>query len=82
MSHSQRRRKSGEVFEKNAGEWTGRVEISKEKIPDSKRSIYGFMTLCQSSFSFHLNNSDTYKIITNRQILNIFDRLFVDILKS
>ena len=27
---------------KNAGEWTGRVEISKEGIPGSKRSMYGY----------------------------------------
>ena len=26
---------------KNAGEWTGRVEISKEEISGSKRSMYG-----------------------------------------
>ena len=26
-------------FGKNAGEWTGRVEISKEEIPASKRSM-------------------------------------------
>ena len=35
---------AGEIgmgFAKNAGEWTGRVEISKEEIPGSKRSIYG-----------------------------------------
>ena len=30
-------------FGKNAGEWTGRVEISKEEIPVSKRSIYGYI---------------------------------------
>ena len=30
-------------MEKNAGEWTGRVEISKKEIPDSKRSMYGYM---------------------------------------
>ena len=30
--------KTGRGFGKNAGEWTGRVEISKEKIPGSKRS--------------------------------------------
>ena len=29
--------KSREVLEKNAGEWTGRVEISKEEIPGSER---------------------------------------------
>ena len=41
VSHRQRRKKSKESFEKNAGEWTGRVEISKEKIPGSKHSMYG-----------------------------------------
>ena len=30
-------------MEKNAGEWTGRVEISKEEIPGSKRSMYGYI---------------------------------------
>ena len=30
-------------FGKNAGEWTGKVEISKEEIPGSKRSMYGFI---------------------------------------
>ena len=34
---------SGEVLEKNAGEWTGSVEISKEEIPGSKRSMYGYI---------------------------------------
>ena len=28
-------------WKKNAGEWAGRVEISKEELPGSKRSIYG-----------------------------------------
>ena len=28
-------------FGKNAGEWTGKVEISEEEIPGSKRSVYG-----------------------------------------
>ena len=42
-SQSQHRKKSGVVLEKNAGDWTGRVEISKEEIPSSKRSIYGYM---------------------------------------
>ena len=32
-----------EVLEKNAGEWTGSVEISKEEIPGSKRSMYGYI---------------------------------------
>ena len=43
VSHSQHRKKSGEVLEKNAGEWAGRVEISKEEIPSSKRSMYGYI---------------------------------------
>ena len=33
----------GRGFGQNAGEWTGRVEISKEEIPGSKRSIYGYI---------------------------------------
>ena len=32
--------KPRERFWKNAGEWTGRVEISKEEIPGSKRSMH------------------------------------------
>ena len=38
--------KTGEIgggFGKNADEWTGRVEISKEEIPGSKRSMYGYV---------------------------------------
>ena len=34
-------REIGRWFGKNAGEWTGRVEISKEEIPSSKRRMYG-----------------------------------------
>ena len=37
---------TGEIrrgFGKNAGEWTGRVEISKEEISGSKRSMYGYI---------------------------------------
>ena len=30
-------------FGNNAGEWTGRVEISKKEIPGSKRSMYGYI---------------------------------------
>ena len=30
-------------FGKNAGEWTGRIEIIKEEIPGSKRSMYGYI---------------------------------------
>ena len=43
VSHSQHRKDSGEVLEKNAGKWTGRVQFSKEEIPRSKRSIYGYI---------------------------------------
>ena len=32
----------GRGFGKNAAEWTGRVEIRKEEIPGSKRSMYGY----------------------------------------
>ena len=42
-SAGQHRKKLGEIWKKNAGEWTGRVEISKEKIPGSKRSMYGYI---------------------------------------
>ena len=35
--------KNWERFWKNAGEWTGRVEISEEEIPGSKRSMYGYI---------------------------------------
>ena len=41
VSHSQHRKKIGRGFGKNASEWTGKVEISKEEIPSSKRSMYG-----------------------------------------
>ena len=34
---------TGRGFEKNAGEWTRRVEIGKEEIPGSKRSMYGYI---------------------------------------
>ena len=36
-------REIGRGFDKNAGEWTGRVEIIKEEIPGSKRSKYGYI---------------------------------------
>ena len=39
VSHSQHR-KNLERFWKNAVEWTGRVEMSKEENPGSKRSMY------------------------------------------
>ena len=31
----------GGGFGKNAGEWTGQVEKSKEEIPGRKRNMYG-----------------------------------------
>ena len=42
VSHSKHRKIAGEV-EENAGEWAGRVERSKEEIPGSKRSMYGYI---------------------------------------
>ena len=38
-----RNQKIGRRFGKNAGEWTERVDISKEEIPGSKRSMYGYI---------------------------------------
>ena len=35
--------KIGRSFGKNAGEWTGRVEINEGEISGSKRSMYGYM---------------------------------------
>ena len=35
--------KTGRGFGKNAGEWTGSVEISKKEIPGSKRSMYDYI---------------------------------------
>ena len=43
VSHSQHRKKNRERFWKNADECTGRVEISKEEIPGSKRSMYSYI---------------------------------------
>ena len=34
---------TGRGFGKHAGEWTGSVEISKEEIPGSKRSMYCYV---------------------------------------
>ena len=33
----------GRGFEKNAGEWTRRVEVSKEEIPGNKCSMFGYI---------------------------------------
>ena len=35
--------KIGRGFGKNAGVWIGKVEISKEEILGSKRSMYGYI---------------------------------------
>ena len=35
-------------FGKNAGEWTGRVEMSKEEIPASKLSMHAYTDLLQA----------------------------------
>ena len=35
--------KMGKGFGKNAGEWTGSVEIGKEEIYGSTRSMYGYI---------------------------------------
>ena len=35
--------KLGRGFGKNAGEWTRRVQISKEEIPGKKRSMFGYI---------------------------------------
>ena len=35
--------KIGRGSGKNAGEWTGKVEMSNEQIPGSKRSMYGYI---------------------------------------
>ena len=42
-SAGQHRKKIGRGFGKNAGEWAGRVEIRKEELPGSKRSMYGYI---------------------------------------
>ena len=45
VSYSQRRKKIERGFGTNAGEWTGRVRISKEEIPGSKRSMLTYSRL-------------------------------------
>ena len=42
VNHSQHG-KSSERFGKNASEWTGKVEISKEEIPAGKSNMYGYI---------------------------------------
>ena len=46
MNHVLAKTNTGKIrrgFGKNAGEWTGRVEISKEEIPGSKRGMYSYI---------------------------------------
>ena len=43
VSHSQHSKNRERFWKKNAGEWTGRVEINKEEFPGSKRSMYGYI---------------------------------------
>ena len=38
--------KTRKRFGKNAGEWTGRLEISKEEFPGNKCSMYGYILTC------------------------------------
>ena len=47
--------KIGRGFGKNAGEWTGRVEISEEEVPGSKRSMYDNI-LTYSALHRHLRS--------------------------
>ena len=42
--------KLGRGFGKHAGEWTGRIEISKEEIPGGKCSRYGYIYWPTSGF--------------------------------
>ena len=41
--HSYLRKNSGEVLKTNGGEWIGKVEISKDEIPGSRRSMLGYI---------------------------------------
>ena len=43
VSHSQHKKNSENVLEKNAGKWTGRVEISKEEMPGSRPSMHSYI---------------------------------------
>ena len=47
VSYSQTRINSGEVLEKkHAGEWARRVEIIKDELPGSRRSMHGYLRTC------------------------------------
>ena len=43
LNHNQHREDSRELLEKNAGVWTGRVDISREEIPSRKLTMYGYI---------------------------------------
>ena len=45
-SHSQLTKNPGEILDKKADEWTGRVEIRKEEISDGRRSMHGDIWIC------------------------------------
>ena len=47
VSHSQHRKKSGEVWGGgNAAEWTGRADTGKQEVPGIKRSMHGYIRTC------------------------------------
>ena len=48
VNHKLAQEKLRSGFGKNAGEWTGRVEISKEEMPGSKCSMYGYTDLLKA----------------------------------
>ena len=50
----------GRGFGKNAVEWSGRVEISKEEIPGSKRSVYGY------------NDTDLLQALKGERLISVF----------
>ena len=47
-------------FGKNAGEWTGKVEINKEEIPGSERSMYGY------------NHTDRLQALKGERLSSVF----------
>ena len=48
VSHRQHRKKLGEVLEKNAGEWTRRVEIRKKSLAVSTACVAIYTDLLQA----------------------------------
>ena len=60
--------KTWERFGNNAGEWTGRVEISEEEIPGSKHSLYD----CTISWPTPGFKGGTFKLcVLNRWEFNL-----------